>query len=226
MTECLRGAGGKAGKSADARSGGRILPWRGTVPGAGMRRSALSLLLALSACAASLPLPPSPPAEPALASAAPAPPQHIAPQHIAPQHITSQHITSQQITSQPGATEHARAGQPPAIGALTDKSAAASGFSPDTIAKAGRAMAQITKLNSLFAAEMASTSDPKIQGAIYADFQKKYMAAINAQGLTMSAYLQVLNAAAKDPGLSEELGAPNSSGAGKPAAATAPAAPQ
>jgi hypothetical protein len=55
---------------------------------------------------------------------------------------------------------------------------------------------------------MASTSDPKIQGAIYADFEKKYTDAVVAQGLSMSTYLQVIAAAAKDPKLSEELNGP------------------
>jgi hypothetical protein len=64
---------------------------------------------------------------------------------------------------------------------------------------------------------MASTSDPKIQGAIYADFEKKYADAVVGQGLSMSTYLQVLAAAAKDPKLSEELNGPG--------AFAAPAAP-
>ena len=82
------------------------------------------------------------------------------------------------------------------------------GFSPETIAKVRRAMEQVTSLSNLFTAEMASTSDPKIQGAIYADFEKKYTDAVVAQGLSMSTYLQVIAAAAKDPKLSEELNGP------------------
>lgn len=212
MIECLRDGRGWARKRDDARSRRPILPWRGTGPGIGMLGLAFFLLLTLSACAASpaLPLPPSPPAQPPVASVAPAPAAHAQPRHAPPLNT---------------ATEHARAEQPPAAGTpLMDKSAETAGFSLDMIAKARRAMQAITKLNSLFAAEMATTSDPKIQGAIYADFQKKYMDAVKAQGLTMSAYLQLLNAAAKNPGLSQALSAPDSSSAQKPAAA-APAAP-
>jgi Domain of unknown function (DUF4168) len=203
VSECFRAGSGKAGTRDAARALRRILP-----------RPALSLLLALSACAASLPLPPAPPAQPSAASLAPASPQN------APARPTS---TAPAAPGQPQ-PEHARAEQPPAANAPLTDTAAVSGFSADTIARARRAMAEITKLNALFAAEMATTSDPKIQGAIYADFQKKYLEAVRAQGLSMSTYLQVVNAAAKNPSLSQELNAPGSS-ATTPAAATAPAAP-
>lgn len=90
-----------------------------------------------------------------------------------------------------------------------------SGFSPDTIARVRQAMHEITKLDSLFVAEMATTSDPNIRSAIYADFQKKYAQAIRAQGLAPSTYLAVLAAAQKDPLLSQALNAPAPPGAPK-----------
>ncbi|HWA78816.1 MAG TPA: DUF4168 domain-containing protein [Acetobacteraceae bacterium] len=80
---------------------------------------------------------------------------------------------------------------------------------PATIAKARLAMQDIAKLNQLFTAEMATTSDPKVQGAIYADFEKKYMAALSAQGLSLNTYLHVLAVAAKDPDIAKQLYAPD-----------------
>ncbi|HUC16620.1 MAG TPA: hypothetical protein VMA37_02915 [Acetobacteraceae bacterium] len=88
-------------------------------------------------------------------------------------------------------------------------SVAPQAIAPATVAKARLAMQDITKLNQLFTEEMATTNDPKVQGAIYADFEKKYMAALGSQGLSLNTYLHVLAVAAKDPGTAKQLYAPD-----------------
>ncbi len=150
---------------------------------------ALALPFALVGCTAPLPLPPAPPAAPPVAAAEPAP-----------------HAPAPHAPAAPAVKTGA---------AQTERPGPVGGFSPDTIAKVRRAMQNVTSLSNLFTAEMASTSDPKIQGAIYADFEKKYTDAVVAQGLSMSTYLQVLAAAAKDPKLSEELNGPGAPAAQK-----------
>ncbi|HTU55987.1 MAG TPA: DUF4168 domain-containing protein [Acetobacteraceae bacterium] len=157
---------------------------------------ALCLPFALTGCTAPLPVPPTPPAVPPVASVGPPPAPH------AP--------VARAASTRAAAAPPAKAGTTP-----TAPPGPVAGFSPDTIAKVRRAMQNVTSLSNLFTAEMASTSDPKIQGAIYADFEKKYTDAVVAQGLSMSTYLQVLAAATKDPKLSEELNGPGASAAHK-----------
>ena len=97
-------------------------------------------------------------------------------------------------------------------------------IAPATIVKARLAMQNIAKLNQLFTEEMATTSDPKVQGAIYADFEKKYMAALGAQGLSLNTYLHVLAVAAKDPDTAKQLYAPDTPN--PPSAPKVPDAPK
>jgi hypothetical protein len=233
VSSCFFDSGRKAANDDGKCLGRRVRPWIMRVETFTL---ALSLLLILTSCAklsssngtarsdgtaksigtaSAIPLPPPPlPPPPPLARTPAAP---VAPVAHAPV-AEVQH--SGKSTAAFGPVSEKNAPEVTALNTITPGPIAPgtitpSEIAPGTIAKARHAMQDIAKLNQLFTEEMATTSDPKIQGAIYADFEKKYMAALGAEGLSLNTYLHVLAVAAKDPGTAKQLYAPNATDAAK-----------
>jgi hypothetical protein len=85
------------------------------------------------------------------------------------------------------------------------RSMPAANVSRTTIAKAGKAMHQVMAINQSYGAKMSAATDPSTKAQIVAAAKQKAMAAISAQGLTVSQYNQVLASAQSNPAVRQQL---------------------
>jgi hypothetical protein len=85
------------------------------------------------------------------------------------------------------------------------RSMPAANVSRTTIAKAGKAMHQVMVINQSYGAKMSAATDPSTKARIVAAAKQKAMAAISAQGLTVSQYNQVLASAQSNPAVRQQL---------------------
>ncbi len=82
---------------------------------------------------------------------------------------------------------------------------AAPAASPQTVAKAGKALHQVLDINHTYGAKLAHTTDPAGKQRLIAAAKDKASAAITAQGLTVRQYDQVLAEARQNPALRARL---------------------
>ncbi|EGO95746.1 DUF4168 domain-containing protein, partial [Acidiphilium sp. PM] len=82
---------------------------------------------------------------------------------------------------------------------------AAPSASPQTIARAGKALHQVLEINHSYGAKLAHTTDPAGKQRLIASAKDKATTAITAQGLTVRQYDQVLAEARQNPALRARL---------------------
>ncbi|KDM66673.1 DUF4168 domain-containing protein [Acidiphilium sp. JA12-A1] len=95
----------------------------------------------------------------------------------------------------------AAAAPAPATGSMS----AAPSASPQTIARAGKALHQVLEINHSYGAKLAHTTDPAGKQRLIASAKDKATTAITAQGLTVRQYDQVLAEARQNPALRARL---------------------
>ncbi len=95
----------------------------------------------------------------------------------------------------------AAAAPAPATGPMS----AAPSASPQTIARAGKALHQVLEINHSYGAKLAHTTDPAGKQRLIASAKDKATTAITAQGLTVRQYDQVLAEARQNPALRARL---------------------
>lgn len=95
----------------------------------------------------------------------------------------------------------AAAAPAPATGSMS----AAPSASPQTVAKAGKALHQVLEINHSYGAKLAHTTDPAGKQRLIASAKDKATTAITAQGLTVRQYDQVLAEARQNPALRARL---------------------
>lgn len=106
-----------------------------------------------------------------------------------------------------GAPALAATGSPAAAAPAptTGSMSAAPSASPQTIARAGKALHQVLEINHSYGAKLAHTTDPAGKQRLIAAAKDKASAAITAQGLTVRQYDQVLAEARQNPALRARL---------------------
>ena len=87
----------------------------------------------------------------------------------------------------------------------TGSMSAAPSASPQTIARAGKALHQVLEINHSYGAKLAHTTDPAGKQRLIASAKDKATAAITSQGLTVRQYDQVLAEARQNPALRARL---------------------
>lgn len=87
----------------------------------------------------------------------------------------------------------------------TGSMSAAPSASPQTVAKAGKALHQVLEINHSYGAKLAHTTDPAGKQRLIASAKDKATTAITAQGLTVRQYDQVLAEARQNPALRARL---------------------
>ena len=87
----------------------------------------------------------------------------------------------------------------------TGSMSAAPSASPQTIARAGKALHQVLEINHSYGAKLAHTTDPAGKQRLIASAKDKATAAITSQGLTIRQYDQVLAEARQNPALRARL---------------------
>ncbi len=87
----------------------------------------------------------------------------------------------------------------------TGSMSAAPSASPQTIARAGKALHQVLEINHSYGAKLAHTTDPAGKQRLIASAKDKATTAITAQGLTVRQYDQVLAEARQNPALRARL---------------------
>ncbi len=95
----------------------------------------------------------------------------------------------------------AAASPAPATGSMS----AAPSASPQTVAKAGKALHQVLEINHSYGSKLAHTTDPAGKQRLIASAKDKATTAITAQGLTVRQYDQVLAEARQNPALRARL---------------------
>ena len=95
----------------------------------------------------------------------------------------------------------AAASPAPATGSMS----AAPSASPQTVAKAGKALHQVLEINHSYGSKLAHTTDPAGKQRLIASAKDKATAAITSQGLTVRQYDQVLAEARQNPALRARL---------------------
>lgn len=93
----------------------------------------------------------------------------------------------------------------PAPAPTTGSMSAAPSASPQTIARAGKALHQVLEINHSYGAKLAHTTDPAGKQRLIASAKDKATTAITAQGLTVRQYDQVLAEARQNPALRARL---------------------
>ncbi|ABQ30957.1 MULTISPECIES: DUF4168 domain-containing protein [Acidiphilium] len=106
-----------------------------------------------------------------------------------------------------GAPALAATGSPAAAAPAptTGSMSAAPSASPQTIARAGKALHQVLEINHSYGAKLAHTTDPAGKQRLIASAKDKATTAITAQGLTVRQYDQVLAEARQNPALRARL---------------------
>ncbi len=106
-----------------------------------------------------------------------------------------------------GAPALAATGSPAAAAPAptTGSMSAAPSASPQTVAKAGKALHQVLEINHSYGAKLAHTTDPAGKQRLIASAKDKATTAITAQGLTVRQYDQVLAEARQNPALRARL---------------------
>ncbi|WP_287835117.1 DUF4168 domain-containing protein [Acidiphilium sp.] len=106
-----------------------------------------------------------------------------------------------------GAPALAATGSPAAAAPAptTGSMSAAPSASPQTIARAGKALHQVLEINHSYGAKLAHTTDPAGKQRLIASAKDKATAAITSQGLTVRQYDQVLAEARQNPALRARL---------------------
>ena len=87
----------------------------------------------------------------------------------------------------------------------TGSMSAAPSASPQTIARAGKALHQVLEINHSYGAKLAHTTDPAGKQRLIASAKDRATAAITSQGLTVRQYDQVLAEARQNPALRARL---------------------
>lgn len=106
-----------------------------------------------------------------------------------------------------GAPALAATGSPAAAAPAptTGSMSAAPSASPQTVAKAGKALHQVLEINHSYGSKLAHTTDPAGKQRLIASAKDKATTAITAQGLTVRQYDQVLAEARQNPALRARL---------------------
>jgi parvulin-like peptidyl-prolyl isomerase len=85
------------------------------------------------------------------------------------------------------------------------RSMPAGNLSHATITKAGKALHEVMAINQSYKAKMSAATAPSTKNQILTAAKQKAMAAISAQGLTVSQYDQVLASAQNNPAVRQQL---------------------